>query len=69
MIDSVVDIFDFSFDDQITVMAGHTPMIEWLAYVLDPLEKIPRDTKLAELTGFVISEDNGKIEVTGTVGL
>jgi hypothetical protein len=68
MIEALHKAFEFAEEDMIVVMAGHTPMIEWLAYAFDPYETISRDTKLAELTGFIFTEDNGKIEVTGTVG-
>jgi phosphohistidine phosphatase SixA len=55
-------------DGQTAITVGHTPMIEWLAFAIDRQGNIPRDTKLAELTGFIFTEEAGQIIIAGKVG-
>jgi hypothetical protein len=62
------DIFAQANDGELIISIGHTPMIEWLAFALDASETISRDIKLQELTGFLITEDNGHIYVTAQIG-
>ena len=53
---------------QVGITIGHTPMIEWLAFAIDPKGAIPRNTKLDELTGFIFTEeDDGRISVQAKV--
>lgn len=62
------EAFLSSTENSLTICACHTPLIEWLAYRLDPEKKISRDTKLKELSGFIITQEKEKISVTGTIG-
>ncbi len=61
------NIFAYANDGDLILSVGHTPMIEWLAFACDPYENISRDIKLAELTGFIFTEELGKITVTGFI--
>lgn len=61
------EIFAHANDGDLILSIGHTPMIEWLAFACDPYENISRDIKLAELTGFIFTEELGKITVTGFI--
>lgn len=69
MLDAIIDIFSRVDDGSLIISAGHTPMIEWLALGIDQENKISCKTKLKELTGFVFTEDKGRIHVMGTIGL
>jgi hypothetical protein len=62
------NIFAYADDGDLILSVGHTPMIEWLAFACDRYENISRDIKLAELTGFIFTEEAGQITITGTVG-
>jgi phosphohistidine phosphatase SixA len=53
--------------DETLVTIGHTPLIEWLVFALDG-GRTDRNLRLNELTGFILVEDCGKIEVTGVIG-
>lgn len=55
-------------EDSIIIQFGHSPLIEWLAYALDPQNKLGRDIKLKELTGFVITQEGEIEEVAATIG-
>lgn len=61
------DIFAQANEDDLIISVGHTPMIEWLGFACDPYENISRDLKLAELTGFIFTEEFGQITVTGFI--
>lgn len=65
------DLFSQIEEDERIISIGHTPMIEWLAFIVDELnesEKISRDIKLAELTGFVFTKEKGRIAISARVG-
>ncbi len=61
------NIFSQAEDGELIISVGHTPMIEWLGFACDPYENISRDLKLAELTGFIFTEEFGEITVTGFI--
>ncbi|QQG52215.1 MAG: hypothetical protein HY931_02615 [Candidatus Falkowbacteria bacterium] len=61
------NIFAQANDGELIISVGHTPMIEWLAFACDQYEVISRDIKLAELTGFIFTEEFGQITVTGFI--
>jgi hypothetical protein len=61
------NIFAYADDGDLILSVGHTPMIEWLAFACDKYEAISRDLKLAELTGFIFTEELGQITVTGLI--
>jgi len=65
------DLFSQIEENEIIISVGHTPMIEWLAIIVDELnksEKIGRDIKLAELTGFAFTKENGRIAIAAQIG-
>jgi hypothetical protein len=62
------NIFAYADDGDLIISIGHTPMIEWLAFACDSYENISRDLKLAELTGFIFTEEAGQITITATLG-
>lgn len=68
MLDAIIDIFSKADDGSLIISSGHTPMIEWLALGIDQENKISCRTKLKELTGFIFTEDKGRIHVAGTSG-
>lgn len=68
LLEAVEQAFISSPEDSLIISACHTPMIEWLVLKLSPKNKISRGTQLKELTGFVITQEFGKITVSGTVG-
>ncbi|MFA6194840.1 MAG: hypothetical protein WC719_03815 [Patescibacteria group bacterium] len=69
MLDAITDIFSRVDDGSLVISAGHTPMIEWLALGIDENDhKISCKIKLKELTGFIFTEDKGRIQVTRTIG-
>lgn len=68
MLLSLKSVFNNAFDDEIIIMVGHTPLVEWLAYAIDEKNYLPRDIKLAELTGFAFKEHDGKISLAGAIG-
>ena len=55
-------------DDSIIIQFGHSPLIEWLIYALDLKNKLGRDIKLKELTGFVLTQEGKIEEVAATIG-
>ena len=68
MIDAIKDAFEQVEEDTTILICGHTPCIEWLAFALDKENKISRNIQLKELTGFIFTDENGVISVTGTIG-
>ena len=68
MLDAITDIFSRVEDESLVISSGHTPMIEWLALGVDQENKISCKTRLKELTGFIFTEDKGRIRVAGTTG-
>ncbi len=69
MLDAITDMFSRVDDNSLIISAGHTPMIEWLVLGIDENDhKISCKIQLKELTGFIITEDKGRIQVTGTIG-
>lgn len=68
MISSLKSAFNTALDGEIIIMVSHTPLVEWLAYAIDTNEYLPRDIKLAELTGFIFNENRGEISFADTVG-
>lgn len=68
MVQAIKELFSSVEDDTIILMPGHSPLIEWLVFALDPEHKVSRDIHLSELTGFVIEQDiDGHIKVTETI--
>jgi hypothetical protein len=61
-------IFGELKDGQTAITVGHTPMIEWLAFAIDRQGNVPRDLKIAELTGFIFTEEAGQIIISGKIG-
>ena len=53
--------------EETLVTICHTPLIEWLVFALDG-GRTDRNLRLNELSGFILVEDGGKIEVTGVIG-
>jgi len=68
MVAALWKLFSELKDGQTAITIGHTPMIEWLTFAIDLERNIPRDLKLAELTGFIFTEEAGKIIITGKIG-
>lgn len=68
MISSLKSAFNTALDGEIIIMVSHTPLVEWLAYAIDINEYLPRDIKLAELTGFIFNENKGEISFADTIG-
>jgi len=65
----VYDLFKKAEDDSLTISIGHTPLIEWLAFAFDSKNNLPRDLKLKELTGIILTEKDGdRITISGTIG-
>ncbi len=68
MLNAVREYFENLRNGGTILMVGHTPLIEWLAFACDPNRRIDRNIQLKELTGFIFTEDNGQISVTGKIG-
>ncbi len=69
MLDAITDIFSRVDDGSLVISSSHTPMIEWLALGIDENDhKISCKIQLKELTGFIFTEDKGRIQVAGTIG-
>jgi phosphohistidine phosphatase SixA len=68
MVAATKELFNGMDDNTLMIMPGHSPLIEWLVFALDPEHKVSRDIHLSELTGFVIEQDiDGHIKVTKTI--
>lgn len=64
----VKQIFASIPDEALAITVGHSPLIEWLAIHFSGGNKIPRDLKLKELEGFILTYEAGQIKVTDSVG-
>jgi len=68
LIKEITNIFNQVPESSLTITINHTPLIEWLAFGLDVYREVPRDLKLKELTGFVLTQKDGQITIKETIG-
>lgn len=68
LVEAIKEAFAKAEENDLIIVVSHTPMIEWLAFYFDEKGKIPRNLQLKELTGFLFTEEDGKITVAEPIG-